>query len=240
MMYGHRARIGYTSPLAATEVFPYEFYALVPKGVTLVMTTLAVADRTRDEVERSYELSLAAAEDMARVKIDVMVLGGVPINLVRGYDHVEELIRETQAKIGVPVTTSLTAQLDALRAVGARNVAIAHPFPQEQSRPFNDIIEHYGFTLTGALGGGRTGRELGLIPLELSLQLSRALKADFPATDTIWLPCPHWACVEAIAAIESELGVNVITANQAIVWQALRRCGIDDRRTDAGRLMAEF
>ena len=171
MMYGYRARIGYTSPLAATEVFPYEFYDLVPKGVTLVMTTLAVADRTRDELERSYEISLQAAEDMARVKIDLMVLGGVPINLLRGFDHVDDLIRDTQAKIGVPVTTSLTAQVEAMRTTGARKVAVAHPFPQVQSKPFTDIVEHYGFELAGAKGGGKTGRELGLIPLEMSVEL---------------------------------------------------------------------
>lgn len=240
MMYGYRARIGYTSPLAATEVFPYEFYDLVPKGVTLVMTTLAVADRTRDELERSYAISLQAASDMARVGIDLMVLGGIPINLLRGYDRVDELIRETQAQIGVPVTTSLTAQVDALRQVGARNVAIAHPFPQAQSTPFVDIVDHYGFACVGAKGGGKTGRELGLVPLEMSVELCRSLKRDFPQTDTMWLPCPHWACVEAIGRIESELGVSVITANQAITWQALRRCGIADRMPDRGRLMAEF
>ena len=41
-MYGHRARIGYTSPPLTTEVFPYEFYRIVPDGVTLVVTTLAI------------------------------------------------------------------------------------------------------------------------------------------------------------------------------------------------------
>jgi maleate cis-trans isomerase len=56
----------------------------------------------------------------------------------------------------------------------------------------------------------------------------------------MWLPCPHWACVEAIEDIERELGVTVITANQAITWQALRRCGIGDRLTGRGRLFAEF
>jgi maleate isomerase len=30
-IYGRRARIGYTSPPAATEVFPYEFYKIVPE-----------------------------------------------------------------------------------------------------------------------------------------------------------------------------------------------------------------
>jgi maleate cis-trans isomerase len=221
-------------------VFPYEFYDLVPKGVTLVITTLAVADRTRDELERSYQISLQAAGEMARSGIDIMVLGGVPINLLRGYDHVDELIAETQARIGVPVTTSLTAQVEALRVTGARKVAIAHPFPQPQSKPFVEIVEHYGFGFAGALGGGKTGRELGLIPLETSIELCRSLKRDFPDADTMWLPCPHWACVEAIDAIESELGVTVITANQAIVWQALRRCGIDDRLPAGGRLLATF
>ena len=40
-MYGYRARIGYTSPPLTTEVFPYEFYQIVPEGVTLVVTSLA-------------------------------------------------------------------------------------------------------------------------------------------------------------------------------------------------------
>jgi maleate cis-trans isomerase len=212
----------------------------VPKGVTLVLTTLAVADRTPEELARSYEISLHAAADMARVGVDLMVLGGVPINLLRGYDHVEELIEETQARIGVPVTTSLTAQLEAMRRTGARKVAIAHPFPQVQSKPFVDIVEHYGFVCSGAKGGGKTGRELGLIPLEMSADLCRSLKRDYPDADTMWLPCPHWACVEAIEDIERELGVTVITANQAITWQALRRCGIGDRLTGRGRLFAEF
>ena len=41
-IYGHRARIGYTCPPLSAEIFPYEFYKLVPAGVTLVLTTLTV------------------------------------------------------------------------------------------------------------------------------------------------------------------------------------------------------
>jgi maleate isomerase len=240
MMYGYRARIGYTSPPASTEVFPYEFYAVVPKGVTLVLTTLAIADLTPEEVAQSYEISVRAAGEMARTGIDLMVLGGVPINLSRGYDNVDDLIRETQAKIGIPVTTSVTAQLDALRTTGARRIAIGHPFAADQDQLFVDMIEHYGFELAGIKGGGKGGRDLGRIPLEMSIELSRDLKRAHPDADTVWLPCPHWACSEAIDDIEAELGVTVVTANQAITWHALRRCGIDDRITGAGRLLVAF
>lgn len=241
-MYGYRARIGYTSPPATTEVFPYEFYAVVPKGVTLVLTTLAVMDVTPEEVARSYDISVRAARDMARVGIDLMVLGGVPINLSRGFDHVDELIRDTAAAIGVPVTTSITAQLAALRTSGARNVAIAHPFVADgaMENQLVEIVEHYGFTLAGVKGGGRPGTDLGRIPLDLSVELCRELKATHPEADTMWLPCPHWAVAEAIDRIEQELGVTVVGANQAIVWHALRRCGIDDRIPGFGRLLREL
>ena len=240
-MYGHRARIGYTSPLASTEVFPYEFYTLVPKGVTLVLTTLAVIDITADEVARSYEIALNAAQEMAGVGVDLVVLGGVPINVSRGLENVDDLIRDTSAKAGVPVTTSVSAQLDALRTTGARNVAIAHPFPADhQEVMLSDIVRRNGFQLTGAMGGGKTGRELGKIPLEMGIELCRMLKEDYPETDTMWLPCPHWAVVEAIDQIENELGVTVITANQAITWHALRRCGVTDTRAHFGRLFAQY
>ena len=83
-MYGYRARIGYTSPPLTTEVFPYEFYKIVPDGVTLVVTSLAIVVRSKDEVDQSYDISMRAAREMAAAGCDIIVLGGVPINLSRG------------------------------------------------------------------------------------------------------------------------------------------------------------
>ena len=64
-MYGHRARIGYTSPPLTTEIFPYEFYRIVPDGVTLVVTSLAIVARSKAEVDQSYDISMKAAREMA-------------------------------------------------------------------------------------------------------------------------------------------------------------------------------
>src|SRR5262249_10976464 len=50
-IYGYRARIGYTCPPLSAEVFPYEFYKLVPAGVTLVITTLTVIERSPTELD---------------------------------------------------------------------------------------------------------------------------------------------------------------------------------------------
>ena len=65
-VYGYRARIGYTCPPVIAEVFPYEFYKVVPEGVTLAITTLAVLNATPDELQNSYDISLQAAKEMGR------------------------------------------------------------------------------------------------------------------------------------------------------------------------------
>ena len=99
-MYGHRARIGYTSPPLTTEVFPYEFYKIVPEGVTLVVTSLAIVVRSKDEVDQSYDISMKAAREMAAAGCDIVVLGGVPINLSRGAKNAEQMILDLEAELG--------------------------------------------------------------------------------------------------------------------------------------------
>ena len=239
-MYGSRARIGYTSPPAATEVFPYEFYLVAPKGVSLVISTLAIVEMNKSEIDKSYEISLRAARELARSHVDLVVLGGVPINQSRGFANVDDLIREVSADVGKPVTTSITAQVEALRKVGARRVAVGHPFPADQDKLFADNLDNYGFEKSVIKGAGYPAVDLGIIAASTALDLGRAAMKDDPRADTLWLPCPHWAVAEAIDPLEKEFGINVVTAHQAITWHALRRCKIDDRINGFGRLMREF
>ena len=240
-MYGHRARIGYTSPPATTEVFPYEFYKIVPDGVTLVITTLAIMKLTSDEVDQSYEISVRAASQMAETGIDLMVFGGVPINVSRGYDNVGDLIRETERKLGVPVTTSLNAQMNGLKAVSAAKVAVIHPFKEEyaHNNMHRESLTRHGFELTAIKGAGKPAVELGTIPSDVPCALARQVIEANPEIDTILFPCPHWAVSELIDPLQDELGVNVLTALQCIVWESLRLCGIDDRIPGYGRLLTE-
>ena len=65
VLLGHRARIGYTSPPLTTEVFPYEFYRIVPAGVTLVIATLAIGGKktTLDEGPVTLAVTLLSRSD---------------------------------------------------------------------------------------------------------------------------------------------------------------------------------
>src|SRR5258708_21947927 len=106
-IYGHRARIGYTCPPLSAEVFPYEFYKLVPDGVTLVITTLTVIERSKSEVDAAYEMSLRAARELAAAGVDLVFLGGGPVNLSRGHRNAQEMLATLAAALGVTLSSSV-------------------------------------------------------------------------------------------------------------------------------------
>ena len=196
-IYGYRARIGYISPPAATEVFPYEFYMVAPKGVSLVVSTLAIVDMNKEEIDRSYEMSLRAARELARSQVDVVVFGGRPINRSRGGD-IRGLIDEVEREIKVPVTTSTSAQMEALAMVGARHVVLAHPFSHEKNDTESAGMAENNLELAAIEGAGYPAHLLGLVPRSAAMSMARELMKRAPHADTLWMPCPHWAVAESI------------------------------------------
>jgi maleate isomerase len=236
-IYGHRARIGYTSPPLVTEVFAYDFYRLAPAGVTLALTSLAILDRNKDEVDRSYEASMEAARAMASSGVDLVVLGGVTINLSRGYANADRMLADLSSELGVNVTSSAAAQSKALAALDAKKLVIARPY--RQMGEFQ-LGEYAGRTVLGAVAGNTPFREVGGLKRSVALELGRQAMRAYPDADTILFPSPHWPVVDAIEPLERELGVCVVSALQAIVWQALRLTGIHDRIEGFGRLLREL
>ena len=125
--YGHRARIGYTSPPITSEIFPYEFYKLAPEGVTLLLTSLDVWDHTAAELEDSYKRTLRASQAMGEAGANLIVLGGGPVLGARGDSNVGDLVEAAKEASGVPVTTVLSAYAEALQAVGAKRIVSINP-----------------------------------------------------------------------------------------------------------------
>lgn len=238
-MYGYRARIGYTSPPAVTETFAYEFYRIVPEGVTLAVTTLNIVHMTADELAEGARISIDGARLLAQADVSVIVLGGVPLNLALGLDGLERTMRELEDEFSIPVTSSLTAQVNALKVVGAERVGVATPFRQDHDI-YGPYLRHYGFEMAALEGAGRTVLNLALADDRQAEDLARRLLAGDGAIDTLYYPAPHWGIVNMIEPLEREFGVDVVTSVQAIVWDGLRRAGVNDPIQGYGRLLREF
>lgn len=238
-IHGHRARIGYSSVGFVTELLPKYFYKIVPEGVTMALLTFQLTDWDKPGMNRNHDAGIEAAKSFARAGCDLIVLGGVPVNTVRGFGEFEAFMKKLEDELGVPVTSSYQAQVNAYKALGSTKVATVHPFPPSQDQRFDEMMLRFNMELAGCKGIGGNLIELPLIPKGAALQCSRELMKEHPEADTIFYPNPHWSVIDDIEEIEQELKVNVVASLQAIIWESLRKIGIRDKVSGFGKLLRE-
>ena len=184
-------------------------------------------------------MSLDGARLLAKADVSIIVLGGVPLNLALGLKRLEGLMAGLEEELGIPVTSSLTSQVEALKTVGAKNVGVGQPFETEHDI-YGEYLGHYGFDMVAQKGAGLTVLDLATTDTDAAKGLSRSLMDMAPDLDTLYFPAPHWGIVGIIDELEKEHGVNVITAVQAILWNTLRRTGVNEPIAGFGRLLREF
>ena len=239
-MYGHRARIGYTSPPITAEVFPYEFYKIAPEGVTLALATLAVTNNTKNELDQSYARSMTAARAMVEAGVDAVVFGGVPVVFSRGEQNNDAIVSGLESALGVRVSTTAAAQEKAAKVLGCKRVVIAHAYDSSQHARQSSYAEKIGCEVLGIVGWGTVLPKFGAVPRDAALEMGRSLLQKYPEADSIFFPSMQWPTIEAIATLESEFRVNVVSATQAAIWDGLRLAGIADKIEGYGRLFREF
>ena len=239
-MYGCRARIGYTSPPITAEVFPYEFYRIAPAGVTLSLATLAVTTATKNELDQSYARSMAAARAMVEAGVDAIVFGGVPVIFSRGEQDNQMIVSGLESALGVRVSTTAAAQEKAARMLGCKKVVIVHAYDSSQHARQQSYVEARDCEVLGITGWGTVLPKFGSVPRDAAIEMGRALMKKHPDADSIILPSMQWPTIEAIAPLEAEFNVNVISATQAAIWDGLRLAGVTDRIEGYGRLLSEF
>ena len=240
-IYGYRARIGYTVAAVTTEIYPIDWYRVVPKGVSLMMITLPLGNRSNSDLKKCHEISIKGAQTMAQAGADLVLLGGLPINISKGNHSLEQLMDHLETETGVQMSCSALAQSKAFTKLGASKVCTIHPFLKDQNkRHERTICDYFGLESTGVFAGGSNLIQLGTLPPEKALQWGREAISKHPEADTLYFGCPHWTVVDAIEPLEKEFGVNVMTSLQAIAWESMRKTGINDPVNGFGRLLRDF
>lgn len=154
--------------------------------------------------------------------------------VVIGYDEVKRRLQA--AHPGVPAVTPITAGLAALEKFKARKVAILTPYLDEVNTRIAECLEDNGLEPV-ALTSFRiaNGDAMAWIPPQAIYEA--ALEADRPEADAVFISCTAIRAVDVVDRIEQKLGKPVVTANQALIWQALREAGYTDPIDGYGDLL---
>lgn len=148
-----------------------------------------------------------------------------------------EQAAEMSRLAGVPATSASVAMVAACNAVGARTVALAATYPAEITLLLTDFLRSQGVTVAGSKSLSiMSGAEVSQLSADAVFGFIR--QSGIAGTDAIVVPDTALFTLPHITRLENELGKFVVTANQAIMWHALRLAGVSSLNPRFGRLMA--
>lgn len=239
--YSYRAKLGLIVPPTNT-VNEAEWTRMLPEGVTFHTHRMKLHSDMASEAGRTVLLDDLAdvISLLGQAGVDVVAYACTAGSMINPADALSRQMRE---RSGIAAVTTSAAIVAALKALGARRISVATPYAQTLNDHETRFLEENGFSvlnITGlGIGAGGLSEYPRIARTPVADVAEHARKALVPNSDALLITCTDFPTLPIVAELEAELGVPVVTSNQATLWAALRAAGIDDRLQRTGKLLED-
>lgn len=233
-MYGWRGRVGViVSP--PNTVVEGEFAQMAPRGVSVHVSRLdrppqAAGPLSRDAVLETNRDLPRATGGLSELRLDVVAFAHTAGSMMGGVKYDVDLAAMMEEKLGCPAVTTTSAVVEALKTLNSQRLALLTPYPQEMT---HREVEYLEAAVPGleVVSQRSMGIESGLAIGDMGPNVAyrEARQIDASQADTLFLSGTNWRTIELIPAMEADLKMPVITANQVTMWSILKKLGIDAR-----------
>jgi maleate isomerase len=176
---------------------------------------------------------------LGTAKVEVISLAQTSASLFA--DDYDATVTQRMSKgAGVSAITSAQAIGQAVRALGARRIALVSPY----SQPVLERAKHYyqakyglevlaleGFAATDSYMIGKLGPENAR---------DAFARIEQPEIEVLVVPGGNFPTMSFVPAWEREFGKPVVTTNQAALWAMMGIMGVSDPLPGLGRLLEEM
>jgi len=240
---GYRARLGFLLPPGNPTIEP-EMTTMAPSatlpGVSLHFHRMVArgtpgsldgqAERNRSMVEHLDE----SVEMLALVKPDVIVIAHTATSYDLGRDAEAALLARLARASGTRMTTAFAAVAAALERLGVKRIALGAPYSAETTAQGKAHLEAHGFEVVNHDNLKHAGNIYDTTA-EQAYRLARSV--DRPEAEAVFLSGTGMPTVAVLEMLEADLQKPVISSNGAMMWQALRACGVKQPIPGYGRLL---
>ena len=242
-MIGFRARVGFLLPPGNPTIEP-EMMAMAPPrelpGVSLHfhrMVARGAPGSLDGQAERNRQMVGSLDESMemlALVKPDVVVIAHTATSYDLGREAEDALLDRLAKQSGTRVTTAFASVAAALERLGVKRVALGAPYSAETTAQGRAHLEAHGFTVVSHDNLRHAGNIYDTTA-EQAYRLARAV--DAPDAQAVFLSGTGMPTVSVLEMLEADLQKPVISSNSAMMWLALRACGVNQPVSGFGRLL---
>jgi maleate isomerase len=238
-MIGWRARLGFLLPPGNPTV-EAELMPLAPHGVSLHFHRMIAggtpgaldghAERNRMMIEHVGD----SVEILALVKPDIVVIAHTATSYHLGRDREAALLVRLAEAAGAPVVTAFSCIVAALQRLGVQRLALGAPYSAEVTAQGRAHLEAYGFAVV------RAENLKGVTNIydetaERAYRLARSV--DTSEAEAVLLSGTGMPTLSVLEMLEHDLKKPVLSSNAAMLWSALRECGVRQPIPGCGRLL---
>jgi len=258
-------KIGLFSPATNTSMEP-EFYYMLYHGKNgenpalhgigvhhvPIMTSKPAVATAEDVAEygRQFLKGVKPAWDLMKLSQPQYLVMGMSLeHIVDNMDGITKPMNEFEQESGLGLTTWHDACKAALDKFGARRIALMVPFDPTGLNNATKMFEAQGFEVVRSYAFNcATAVDIGHVSHEDKVNAAKYLVSEDAdeqggmkdiEVDAIVQCGTNFSLIRVIEEVEEDVGVPVIGINQALLWHALRECGIEAKLDGCGRLFRE-
>lgn len=235
-MLGARGMVGLIVPSNNNVVLP-EFYSMLPAGVTAYETRMRVeGELTFEALRKMIEDAEDAAELLRQTGVDFICYCCMASTIVKGLEWERALLARFSDKAPKGVVSANSVLMDALRKLAAKRLALLTPYPEKLNVLLPEFFAAGGFDVK-TIAGLQIKEVSAVRKLSPKRLYDAARGIVLDGIDALCLLATDMQTFPIIEPLERDLGLPVVTSNQAMLWATLRALGVTDSINGVGSLL---
>jgi maleate cis-trans isomerase len=217
-----------------------ELIRMLPEGIGVLPLFLNIRHGTTEEFKRATAPYEPLIKQLAEAGCDLIHPEGAPPFMLLGFKGEAELLAKWEREYKVPLFTSGSNHVRALRALKARKIVGATYFVGEINELFANYFREAGFDVLAMDGISVPFDQVGqLSAQEVYAHIKRSFLRHRDA-DAIYLLGTGWRVLPVIDLLEQDLAVPVVHPVPARCWEMQLRLSVRQPVAGYGRLLAEM
>ena len=234
----YRGIVGDIKP-RATDSALVDMIKLLPDGIGVIPVYLNLTRGSREEYGSAYDTYEKLIAYLASQKCNVISIEGAPPFMLLGPAREAEMVDGWKRKYKTDMFTSSQNQVNAFRALKAKRILGINSGSggPEMNQVYTKYFEDSGFDVVGMEG---MGVEFNVVQDVPPAMISAFIKKAFDAhkdADAVYILGSSLEALPLIAPLERELGVPVVQAIAARIWEIQKRLNVHEPIKGYGRLL---
>ena len=212
---------------------------LLPDGIGVVPVFLNLREGSRQEYGSAYATYETHIAYLAAQKCNLIAIEGAPPFMLLGPARETEMVDGWKRKYQTDMFTSSQNQVNAFRALKAKKILgiTSGSGGPQMNQVYTKYFTDTGFDVVAMEGMGVEFRSVPNVPPETIGAFIKKTFAEHQGADAVYILGSSLEALPLIAPLERELGVPIVQAVAARIWEIQRRLNIREPIKGYGRLL---